>query len=620
MPGGYVGRFLFVDLTRGELSWEEKGEEIYHHFFGGYGIGARVIYSRQARGVDPLSSESYLGFVTGLLTGLPGLISPRYTVVGKSPLTGTWGDANSGGFLGPRLKSAGADAIFFFGRSTTPVYLLLEDGKGRLVHASDLWGKDVRETEDTLKEKLGKQAEVASIGPAGEKRSLIANIMHRMRAAGRSGLGALMGSKNLKAVVALGDRKIPVHDEVKVNELSKKYQGMFGGPVAKSLQTFGTCGLTAVWTKSGEAPVKNWGGSYLDFQTVEKISDANVIKYQKRRDACYRCRIGCGGVVQVDEGRYSLEAKKPEYETLAAFGTMCLNENFASIVKAGDICDRSGMDTMSAGCTIAFAIECYENGIITKDDTGGIELQWGAHEAIVAMTEKMAKREGFGEVLADGVKVAAEKIGKGAEKFAIHIGGQEIGLHDPKNTPGYATSYLMDATPGRHTQGGAKSAEGLTPPGLRYQPHNKYVYEGKGETHLQLSSLMHTVNSLGLCLFGFLSIDVNTIPEILRAVTGWDISYDDLIFTGERIANLRHAFNLREGINPLTFNIPGRVIGWPPHQLGPVKGVRVDYESQVRDYLMAADWDPVTAKPSQKKLMDLGLEDIAADLYRNERR
>lgn len=615
MAGGYVGRFLFVDLTRGELNWEKQEEGIYRNFLGGYGIGARVIYSHQAKCVDPLSSENYLGFVTGLLTGLPGLISPRYTIVGKSPLTGTWGDANSGGFFGPRLKFAGTDAIFFRGRASAPVYLVIENGKGQLVSASGLWGKDIVETEEALRERWGKQAEVASIGPAGEKQSLIANIIHRMRAAGRSGLGALMGSKNLKAVVALGDQKIPVHDEVKVNELSKKYIGMYGGPIVQTFKTFGTCGMTAIWTKAGETPVKNWGGTYLDFQGVEKISDANVTKYQKSRDACYRCPIGCGGVVQIEEGPYALEAKKPEYETLAAFGTMCLNDNLASIIKANDICNRYGMDTMSAGCTIAFAIECYENGLISKEDTEGVELRWGAHEAIVAMTEKMAKREGFGEVLADGVKVAAQKIGKGAEKFAIHVGGQEIGLHDPKNTPGYATAYVIDATPGRHTQGGSKSAEGLPPPGLRFEPHNKYVYDGKGENHRRLSSMMHSVNSLGLCYFGFLSIDVNTIPEIIQAVTGWDITYEDLITIGERIANLRHAFNLREGMNPLQLRMPERVVGNPPHQVGPVKGVKVDLESQVRDYLIAADWDPVTAKPSRKKLLELGLGDVAQDLY-----
>ena len=312
-----------------------------------------------------------------------------------------------------------------------------------------------------------------------------------------------------------------------------------------------------------------------------------------------------------EEYSYAEGAHKPEYETLCMFGTNCLNTNLESIIKANDICNRYGLDTISAGATIAFAIECYENGIITKADTDGIEMTWGNHKSIVAMTEKLAKREGFGAVLADGVKVAAEKIGKGSEKYAIHIHGQELPAHDPKLGYFYQTTYRLDATPARHTQGSEEGA----PPGL-LPDFDKESFSGRGEAHKVGSNFNHIINSSGMCMFMCMTLPAaKAVVEFMSAVTGWDMTMGELLKTGERISNLRQAFNIREGLNPLQFKVPDRVLGRPPQKEGPVAGVTVDEDTMVKECLAAMDWDAKTTKPSKKKLEELGLEDVAKDLW-----
>ena len=364
----------------------------------------------------------------------------------------------------------------------------------------------------------------------------------------------------------------------------------------------------------GDSPVKNWGGvGVVDFPEVAPIGGDAVIERQAKKYACWRCPFGCGGHMKAGTGEYKYEAgaHKPEYETLATFGIMCLNNNLESIIKANDICNRYGLDTISAGCTIAFAIECYENGIITREDTEGIELKWGNHQAIIAMTEKLARREGFGAVLANGVKAAAEKIGKGAEQYAIHIQGQELPMHDPKLGFRFATTYRLDPTPGRHTQGG----EGWNPPGL-LDDFDPKSFSGRGKAHKVGSDFGHVMNCAGMCLFMYMSLPTaDVVTDFINAATGWDVTIDELLKTGERIANLRQAFNIREGLNPLQFKVPDRVLGRPAQKEGPLAGVTVDEDTLVKEYLAAMDWDLKTAKPSKKKLQELGLEDVARELW-----
>lgn len=613
MPGGYLRKVLFVDLTAGKTSVETPDESLYRNFFGGYGLGARIIFSRQKAKIDPLSPEAMFGFVTGTLTGTPSLFASRYMVVGKSPLTGTWGDANSGGDFGPRLKSAGFDAVFITGASAEPVYLLIDNGKAGIRKADNLWGKDTTETEAALKAEYGKDIGIASIGPAGEKLSLIAAIINNEgRAAARSGLAAVMGSKKLKAIVVKGEqKKVPVANEAGLKSARQSYLQQLGGNVENS-KNFGTCGGMAMLVNIGDAPVKNWSGSVADFPNAAAISDKSVINLQKRKYGCWQCPVACGGLMKAGSQYYYPEGvHKPEYETLAAFGSMCLNDNLESIIKCNEICNRYGLDTISTGCTIAFAIECFENGIVTTRDTDGIELRWGNHQAIVAMTEKLAKREGFGAVLADGEKKAAERIGKGADAFAVHILGQEVPMHDPKRFLHYAIAYL-DSTPARHTQG----SYGFRPTsGLEYPPYPKDSLVGRGPAAKMGSDFSHATSCLGFCMFGIGFMPASAVTDFVNLTTAWGLTMDDILKAGDRVANIRQAFNIREGITADMHRFPGRVYGNPPLATGPIAGRSFDIDAIRRDYFSARGWDTESGKPSREKLLELGLDDVAKALW-----
>jgi len=611
---GYTGKTLWVDLSSGKLEDEALDEKLYRQFIGGYGLGARILFSRQKAGVDPLGPENILGMTTGMLTGTPSISASRYIMVGKSPLTGGWGDANSGGSVGPYIKFAGYDNIFFSGIAQKPVYLFINNGKAELRDAAHLAGKDSFQTEDILKGELGKDTEIACIGPAGEKVALIAAVMNnRGRAAARSGLGAVMGSKRLKAIAVRGNMKIPMADETKANELRKKCLKELTGHTDMMRET-GTPGIFIDCAEDGDTPTKNWSGTAtIDFPAYKDISADPVIERQEKRYACWRCPLACGGHMVEGSGEYKYEAgaHKPEYETLGMFGADCLNSNLESIIKLNDICNRYGVDTISTGATMAFTIECYERGVISKADTDGIEMTWGNHKSIVAMTEKMVKREGFGDVLADGVKVAAEKIGGDAVKYAMHIGGQEIPAHDPKFGYHWATTYRMDATPARHTQG-----PGIPVPGMGLPEHDQKAFSGRAEAHKLGSDFSHVVSCTGTCIFGFWALpDVASFIDFMNAVSGWDFTHEEIFKTGERIANMRQAFNIREGLNSLEYKIPGRIYGHPAPKEGPLKGITVDEDTLYSEYLTAMDWDTRTTKPTKKKLVELGLGDVAKALW-----
>jgi aldehyde:ferredoxin oxidoreductase len=598
MAGGYMGKILFVNLTTGQMDEEVPDESLYRDFIGGYGVGSRILYSRQRGGIDALGPENILGIITGPLTGTPTPLGCRYAVVAKSPLTGSWGDANCGAEFGPYLKFAGYDGIFFTGIAPKPVYLFIDNGKARLQDAVHLWGKGTPETEDTIKEELGKDTRVIAIGPAGEKLSLVASIItHKGSAVGRSGLGAVMGSKKLKAVAVRGEAKVPIADAEATDRLRKEYLAIISkSPARNGLHSFGTCSHTDGSAHSGDTPVKNWGGvGVVEMPDVSGLSKEHFNDNVVSRGGCWHCPVACHGRLKEGGGEYKYPAgtKRPEYETAAAFGAMCLNTDAEAIAMANHICNSYGLDTISTGTIIAFAMECYEHGIITKKDTGGIELTWGNHRAMIVMTEKLARREGFGEVLADGVKKAAERIGRGAEEYAVHIGGQELGLHDPKfDFPGFAgtptsAKYKMDAAPGRHTG-------------------------GFGPTHFGWL----VINAAGLCLH------VNTMvngaqyaTDFLAAVTGWERSLEETLKCGERIEVMRHVFNLREGDNPINRKVHGRIIGQPPQKEGPLADVTADLDAQVYWNLGAMDWDRVTTKPSRNILLGLGLEDVAEELW-----
>ncbi len=437
------------------------------------------------------------------------------------------------------------------------------------------------------------------------------------RAAGRSGLGAVMGSKNLKAIVVRGRMSVPVDDPKKINKMRRDYLAKRTG-FYDILHTWGTAGITHDSALSGDSPVKNWGGSGLgDFpsERARKISDDAVIAVQEYKSyACYGCVIGCGGKMKQDTGDFALELNKgighkPEYETLAMAGSNLLNDDLPSIIKFNEICNAEGLDTISVGGTLGYVIECYENGLLTKEQLDGLEMKWGNAHAIIEMTKKIARRDGVGDILADGTKVAWEKFGKVGTEYAIHVGGEELPAHDPRLTPGLATTYTLTATPGRHTQG----AESLLPPGLELEPFDKYVYTGQANNHVKLMASMDLANAAGLCMFGYLSYPIQSIPEQLSAVTGWEFDMEEMYKTGERIYTMRHLFNLREGQNPLTRNVPGRMIGSPPLKEGNVKEVTVDLQALNNEFLDRLSWDRHTTIPSEVRLQELGMDFAVKD-------
>jgi len=615
-----MGKILNVNLSKGAVEDEALGEELCRNYIGGYGIGARLLYDRIPAGADPLGPDNILGLLTGPLTGTAAIIGSRFVAVGKSPkCAGGWGDANCGGFFGPHLKFAGYDGVLFSGISPNPVYLLIDEGRAELKDASDLWGLGVTALEDLLEQRHGKDIQVCSIGPAGEKMSLTACIMNdKERAAGRSGLGAVMGSKKLKAVVVKGNMKVPVSDEEKIKELRKRILKEATGayPV---FNKYGTCGITHDSIISGDAPVKNWAGAgTVDFpsQVARKISDDAVISVEGYKPyGCWRCPIACGGRMVQRGGKFALELNdgvghKPEYETLAMFGSNCLNDDLSSIIKLNEICNNLGLDTITTGATVAYAIECYENGLINKDKTDGLELTWGNAEAIVELTKKIGNREGVGEIFADGVAAAWKKLGKVGTEYAIHVQGEEIPAHDPKFIPDLAVVYLLTATPGRHTQGG----ELITPPGLELDEVDKYAYSGKAQNHYKLMTLMEVVNAAGLCMFGYVSYPVQSLPEQMSAIMGETYDLEKLYEIGMRIYTMRHAFNIREGINPLTRNVPGRIVGEPPLKEGNVKDITVDYKTMIREFLEYVGWDTATTIPAEQTLKRLGMDFLIEDM------
>jgi aldehyde:ferredoxin oxidoreductase len=540
----------------------------------------------------------------------------------KSPITGSWGDANTGGYFGSELKSAGWDAIFFSGIAPSPQYLMITDEGLALKDASHLWGKDTMDTEDALQSELGdSKIRVACIGPASEKLSLISGIVNdKGRIAARSGVGAVMGSKRLKAVVARGKGKVPISDKDSLDQLRKTFikEIREAEGFIKILMDYGTCGLTGMLVAGGATPMKNWllAGEQA-FPTGEKITNGdNVLKYQERKYACANCPIACGGIFKVSDGPYKIEElHKPEYETIAAFGTMCMVDDILSVMKLNDMCNRSGLDTISAGSVLAFAMECRENGAISQADTDGIDLTWGNGQAMIAMLDKIVRREGFGDILADGVKIAAQKIGKGAEKYAIHVGGQEPGLHNALFLPGRGTGFVCDPTPGRHTAApmarlDAGQATIAPYPEMQFPEFERYDYKSKGPASARTSCYWQVGACAGVCLFPVIFFGNYPLIDFLKAVTGWDMDMNEALETGARIQTLRQAFNVREGIKPSDTKLPPRMVGIPPKSDGPLADITIDMDTLAAEYRKAMGWDPETGRPTDATLERLGLKTL----------
>ena len=608
-PGGYMGKTLLVDLTDHRVTIEQTPVEDALTLIGGYGFGAKFLFLNQPAGVDPLGPDNWLGFTTGPLTGSPIPTGTRFQVVTKSPLTGTWGDANAGGWFGPQLKAAGYDQIYFRGISEKPVYLYVDENNVSLNDASELWGLDTYETEDRLLRLYGADTQVASIGQAGENLSLISGIVHsRGRVAARSGVGAVMGAKRLKAIAVRGKLPLPVTSSI--SSAKKKFVGQIMEGIGFSVfyRTTGTAGAIVNCAQVADSPIKNWAGAPDDFPDVKKIGVEAIFRSGRKKRTCWRCPVACWGDVYLDQQI----VPQPEYESAAALGSVQLVSDLNALLKSNDLCNRYGLDTISAGNTIAFAMECFEKGIISESEVG-FPLSWGNGPAAIKLIEQMALREGFGAVLADGSMRASQKIGQGSEEYAIHVMGQDLPMHDPRLEPGLGLVYIADATPGRHNQ-----ANSFIPPEGLEMGFQKEVGDqvGRGSYLKILGNLFHVLQASGACQFGMLSTTFEYIHESLSAVTGHPFTFEEVLDCGERIATIRQAFNIREGLNFLEYQIPKRAYGYPPLESGPHKDVTVKIEMLLQEYLEEMGWNKDTTRPGVDRLHELSLDFLADQLYK----
>jgi len=638
MADGYSGKILTVDLSKNTIREETIPDEVYDKYLAGTGLGAYICYREIPAKVDPLGPDNLIGFMAGILTGSGYPFSGRWSVVGKSPLTGCWGDANCGGNFAPGIRRSGYDGIFFKGTSKKPVYLKIDSSnKAELCDASHLWGKDAIETEEILLNESKGKARVACIGPAGEKLSLISGISNdRGRIAARSGLGAVMGSKKLKAVVLEGKYTAKIHNKETIKSISQKviklvklqtlpvsgkFSAVLGWIMGKipigiamdgmlfkmMLKKWGTVSLNRMSIHMGDSPIKNWKGTTKDFKmgNSESIDPDAFLKYEKKKYHCYACPLGCGGICET-KGKFK-ETHKPEYETVLALGGLCMNEDIDSIFYLNELLNRAGMDSISAGATAAYAMECFENGLISKDDTEGIELKWGDFNSVTYIIEMMIKREGIGDLLADGVKAAAKKIGNNSEQYAVHAGGQELPMHDGRNDPGFALHYAIEPSPGKHTVGAwmyyemfqiwkvIKSYPSEFPFNLK---KNRFSTKDKAKKAAACSQIANVINGSGLCIFGML-IGIKRVKlfEALNAVTGWEKSPENYMEIGGRIQTLKQAFNIKHGIDPKSLKPNQRAIGEPPQSNGMNRGNTVPIDILMEDYWENMGWDRNTGKP-----------------------
>lgn len=655
MTKGYWGKILKIDLSTGQSESIDVADDVYEKYLTGQGIGVWYLGKNIPAGADPLGPENILGFIPGMLTGTGALFAGRWSVVGKSPLTGGWGDANCGGTFAPAIKRCGFDAIFVHGASKTPVYIYVDDHGVEIKDASIFWGRyDAVEAElklQELEQVKGKTPSVAVIGAAGENLSLISGVCNdRGRIAARSGLGAVMGSKNLKAIVLNGKKRIPVVNSAEVQKLSKycnryvlkgripsivgSIMGYAGILMRKSplmfamngvgyglvLKKYGTSSMDEFSVAWRDSPIKNWKGSHNDFplRDTKSVAPNQIIAREEVKYHCHSCPLGCGGICNI-EGPYK-ETHKPEYETVLAFGGLCLNKDANSIFYLNELFNRAGMDTISGGSAIAFAIECNEQGLLSQYDFEGHNLTWGNAEAIVWLAEKMIKREGLGAIFTDGVKKGAERIGGKSFDFAIHAGGQEPAMHDGRSDVGFSLHYSVEPTPGRHTIGCDLYYDMLEL--WRYDkslPEKKLVFlknrERKASTErarrdVAMSNFMSLVNSSGLCLFGmFLGVKRTPIFLWLNAVTGWRYSPADYMKIGYRVQTAKQLFNVKHGVKPVDNIISERAYGKEkyPNEINNNEGRQVELADMVRNYWQAIGWNDETGVPLESTLENLNL-------------
>lgn len=612
MPFVYAGKILRFDLTSGSYQIEAIEDTDVRRYLLGSGLAAKLFYQEMDPAREPLHPSNPLFAFNGLLTGSFAPTGCRSSWCGRSPLTGLWNEANMGGHWGAELRFAGFDGLIVTGRAPEPVYLWLHNGQVEIRSAAHLWGRDHFDTFEQLRAETDGKAQIACIGPAGERQIPLANVMQggqgHARTAGRGGMGALLGSKNLKAIVVHGDEK-PQYPDLKAFQAFVKDINQFIKENAVALSQLGTAGGVPATERTGDLPIKNWTlGSWQE--EAARISGQRIAEtIFVRHTHCFACPIGCGKIVRVEEGPYAgVYGHGPEYETLAGFGANCLCDDLNAIAHMNDLCNRYGLDTISTSSVLAFAMEAYERGLISPKETGGLKLVWGDAEAMIQAIHAIARREGIGDLLADGVRAAAARLGPEAEAFAVHVKGMEVPYHDPRAFVSMAANYATSAR-------GACHLEALSywlGYGIRfagwYEPDDwdDHDSRGKGQTAVDFQNYMAVYNPLGLCKFlGRARVGPGHIADLVNAALGWKWTLNDVLTTGERLFNLKRLINLRLGISRADDTLPRRLLT-EPRPTGGAAGVLPDLYLLLEEYYRARGWTP-DGIPTEERLMALDL-------------
>jgi aldehyde:ferredoxin oxidoreductase len=595
---GYCGKFLRVNLSTGEINKENLDIALAKKFVGGRGLATCLLSQEIDPGIEPLEPANKIIFATGPLTGSRAPASGRHMVVTKSPLSGTVASSNSGGFWGAELKRAGFDLIVVEGKSDGPCYISIKDDTVEIRDAVTYWGKLVSEVTDLLVEEAGEpKARVLVIGPAGEKLSMLASIMNdKYRAAGRSGVGAVMGSKNLKAIVVQGTGKLePAKPDVAKEVLKKVREKIKENDVtAKGLPTYGTSVLVNVINELGIYPTNNFQKSY--FETADKVSgEALAEKFLVKNVACYGCPIACGRRSKLD----GVEAEGPEYETLWAYSADCGVDDMAAVIRANNWCNEYGLDTISAGATIACAMELYEKGIIKPDEIDGPSLKFGSSEAIVEWSRKMGAAEGFGAKLALGSYRLADEYG--VPELSMSVKKLELPAYDPRGVQGHGLQYATSNRGGCHVRGYMISPEVLGLP----EQLDRFSLEGKAVWVKTFQDLTAVIDSLGLCLFTSFALGTDDYTDLFNAIVGEDWTAEMLLEAGDRIWNLERMFNLKAGVRPDADSLPKRFLEEPIAE-GPSKGHVHRLGELLPQYYEERGWSE-EGIPSETKLVQLGM-------------
>jgi aldehyde:ferredoxin oxidoreductase len=615
MPSGYCGKILYVDLTAKRTTVDEPAEDFYRMYLGGWGFIAHELLRRAPQGVDAFAAENPLVFATGVASGTPIPGSGRHAVGAKSPLTGAFGEADVGGFWSVELKRAGFDAIVITGKSEEPVYLWIKDGEAEIRDARHLWGKKTADVEAAIRAAHGDEnIRVTQCGIAGENLVRFACVISDVnRAAGRTGLGAVMGSKRLRAVAVRGTSKVEIADPDGAKEIVDHVVGL--RERWANLHQNGTGGGIVQMDEVGRLPTRNFREG--KFEGAEKIAGTTMTeKYLVDRETCHACPIACKRVVRAD-GEYQVDPTYggPEYESLAALGSICGVDNLEAVAYANQLCNAYGLDTISAGVTIGWAMECFERGLLTSEDTGGLEVRFGNHEAMTRLVEWIAHREGFGDLLAEGSLRAARKIGRDTERYVVQTKGQEYPMHDPRWQFGLGIGYATSPTGADHMHNfhdsGVESEAGAG----RMKSFGIFAPPLERETLPAIKSVLAATiiraqvmnNCVGICMF--MPYRLSHFRQIVHAVTGWDVTDLELLRVGERGLALARLFNAREGLTPTDDAHPARFA--EPLMLAGEQGAsipQVQMQGAVDLYYELQGWDKKTGAPTRAKLLELSLD------------